>query len=103
MGKTGRDGTLTWRRRHVQDERTRLEAEMERSKPGARWGSLGEIRGIAFDLDGTIWAGPTLLPGACELVSELRASGLPVVFASNSSRHGSALLAQRLTSMGIAA
>ncbi len=65
--------------------------------------SLGGIRGFAFDLDGTIWAGPTLLPGAAELVANLRDAGLGVVFASNSSRHGSALLARRLTAMGIVA
>jgi 4-nitrophenyl phosphatase len=62
---------------------------------------LGRIRGFAFDLDGTIWAGPTLLPGAGEFVADLRRSGLPVVFASNSSRHGAAILARRLTEMGI--
>src|SRR4051794_39973459 len=65
--------------------------------------SLGEIRGFAFDLDGTIWAGPTLLPGAADLVAALRGSKLPVVFASNSSRHGAAILADRLTTMGIPA
>jgi len=64
---------------------------------------LGAIRGFAFDLDGTIWAGPKLLPGAAELVANLRGAGLGVVFASNSSRHGSALLARRLTAMGIVA
>jgi 4-nitrophenyl phosphatase len=64
-------------------------------------GRLAGIRGFAFDLDGTIWAGPTLLPGAAELVADLRAADLPVVFASNSSRHGSALLAHRLSEMGI--
>ncbi len=64
---------------------------------------LGVIRGFAFDLDGTIWAGPALLPGAAELIADLRRSGLRVVFASNSSRHGSALLARRLTQMGIVA
>ena len=63
--------------------------------------SLGGIRGFAFDLDGTIWAGPKLLPGAVELVANLRGAGLGVMFASNSSRHGSALLARRLTAMGI--
>ncbi len=65
--------------------------------------TLATIRGFAFDLDGTIWAGPTLLPGAVELVSHLREAGLGVVFASNSSRHGATLLAQRLTALGIAA
>jgi 4-nitrophenyl phosphatase len=62
---------------------------------------LRHARGFAFDLDGTIWAGPTLLPGAVELVSALREAGVRVVFASNSSRHGSEKLARRLTDMGI--
>jgi 4-nitrophenyl phosphatase len=65
--------------------------------------SLGDVRGFAFDLDGTIWAGPTLLPGAAELVAALRESGRPVVFASNSSRHGAKVLADRLATMGIPA
>lgn len=78
-----------------------MEEPMEGTGPGADSSSLGRIRGFAFDLDGTIWAGPTLLPGAGELVAALRGAGLRVVFASNSSRQGSSLLAQRLTEMGI--
>jgi HAD superfamily hydrolase (TIGR01450 family) len=65
--------------------------------------SLTEVRGFAFDLDGTIWAGPELLPGSAELVAALRANGVGVVFASNGSRHGSDRLAQRLTDLGITA
>ncbi|MFO0889556.1 MAG: HAD-IIA family hydrolase [Isosphaeraceae bacterium] len=65
--------------------------------------ALDRIRGFAFDLDGTIWAGPTLLPGAAELVGELRAAGVPVVFVSNSSRQGAAVLARRLCDLGITA
>ena len=76
---------------------------MEERRASKGPSSLGAIRGFAFDLDGTIWAGPTLLPGAAELVANLRGAGLGVVFASNSSRHGSALLARRLTAMGIVA
>ncbi len=59
--------------------------------------------GFAFDLDGTIWEGPTLLPGAAEFVKDLRQQGVGVVFASNCSRHGSKLLADRLEEMGVAA
>ncbi|MDG3002472.1 HAD-IIA family hydrolase [Paludisphaera mucosa] len=65
--------------------------------------SLRTIRGYAFDLDGTIWAGPHLLPGAAELVAALRRAGLAVVFASNSSRHGSDVLARELTRLGVPA
>jgi 4-nitrophenyl phosphatase len=62
---------------------------------------LKELRGFAFDLDGTIWEGPRLMPGALELVADLRASKLAVVFASNSSRHTSGVLRQRLAELGI--
>jgi 4-nitrophenyl phosphatase len=64
---------------------------------------LDRVRGFAFDLDGTIWAGPSLLPGAAELVQELRVERIPVVFVSNSSRQGAAVLARRLSDLGIAA
>ena len=30
---------------------------------------LESLKGFGFDLDGCIWAGPTLLPGARELVA----------------------------------
>lgn len=65
--------------------------------------SLRTIRGFAFDLDGTIWAGPRLLPGAAEIVAAMRDAGLAVVFASNSSRQGSAALARELTRLGVPA
>jgi len=63
---------------------------------------LRELRGFAFDLDGTIWEGPRLLPGARALVDDLRCSGIKVVFASNSSRHASGVLRGRLDELGIA-
>ncbi len=66
-------------------------------------GPLGTLRGFAFDLDGTIWEGPTLLPGAADLVGDLRGAGLGVVFASNCSRSGSGVLSRRLAELGIAA
>jgi HAD superfamily hydrolase (TIGR01450 family) len=73
----------------------------DRTEGNAR--SLSDVRGFAFDLDGTIWEGPRLLPGAAELVDDLRASGIGVVFASNCSRHGSKRLADLLGEMGVAA
>ena len=62
---------------------------------------LGGLRGFVFDLDGTIWEGPRLMPGAEELVDDLRATNMAVVFASNSSRHGSGVLRSRLAELGI--
>ncbi len=64
---------------------------------------LRDLRGFAFDLDGTIWEGPRLMPGASELVADLRAATLAVVFASNSSRHASGVLRDRLAELGIEA
>src|ERR1700678_2214204 len=64
--------------------------------------SLADVRGVCFDLDGSIWEGPRLLAGAAELVSDLQPEGLGVVFASNCSRHGSPLLCHQLAELGIA-
>ncbi len=62
---------------------------------------LADLRGFAFDLDGCIWAGRTLLPGAAELVAALRARGRRVVFVTNSSRVLADRLAAQLTELGI--
>jgi HAD superfamily hydrolase (TIGR01450 family) len=63
--------------------------------------ALTALRGFAFDLDGCIWAGRTLLPGARELVLALRRAGRGVVFVTNSSRERAPDIAQRLTAAGI--
>jgi 4-nitrophenyl phosphatase len=65
--------------------------------------SLPDLKGFAFDLDGTIWEGPTLLPDAATLVADIRSAGLGVVFASNCSRHGSSILGRQLADLGIQA
>jgi HAD superfamily hydrolase (TIGR01450 family) len=64
--------------------------------------TLGTLRGFAFDLDGCIWAGPTLLPGAAELVKGLRDAGRRVVYVTNSSRERAATISGKLTRLGIA-
>jgi HAD superfamily hydrolase (TIGR01450 family) len=64
---------------------------------------LGALRGFAFDLDGCIWAGSTLLPGAREFVEALRAAGRGVVFVTNSSRERAHGIAERLSRLGIPA
>jgi arabinose operon protein AraL len=40
-------------------------------------------RGWLFDLDGTVYLGETLLPGAAETIAALRAAGRRVAFLSN--------------------
>jgi HAD superfamily hydrolase (TIGR01450 family) len=74
---------------------------MEQGQKVSTARSLRDLRGFAFDLDGTIWEGPTLLPGAAEFVTALRAARLGVVFASNCSRSGASLLCRRLAELGI--
>ncbi len=74
---------------------------MSQDTAGSVSARLQDLRGFAFDLDGTIWEGPRLLPGAVRLVDDLRGSGIKVVFASNSSRHASIVLQGRLVDLGI--
>ena len=62
---------------------------------------LRDMKGFAFDLDGTIWSGETLLPGAIELVAALRKASRRVVFVSNNSRKLAQELSLKLTRLGI--
>jgi HAD superfamily hydrolase (TIGR01450 family) len=59
--------------------------------------------GYAFDLDGTLYLGDALLPGAAGVVAEVRASGAGVVFATNNPLRTAAEYAGRLSTLGIPA
>ncbi len=76
---------------------------MEQIGPDSTSLVLQDLCGFAFDLDGTIWEGPAILPGALDMVANLRAEGLGVVFVSNCSRSGSQSLSHRLGKFGIRA
>lgn len=71
--------------------------------PGSGTVRLSALRGFAFDLDGCIWTGPALQPGARALVSALRDAGRRVVFVTNSSRERAPGIADRLSALGIPA
>ena len=58
-------------------------------------------KGYIFDLDGTIYYGSKLLPGARELIPYLRARGSRVLFLSNNPSHTRRSYAEKLTRMGI--
>lgn len=60
-------------------------------------------RGYAFDLDGTIYLGDRLIPGADGVVASLRAGGARVVFVTNKPLETSAEYAAKLTKLGIPA
>lgn len=54
-----------------------------------------------FDLDGTIFLGEELLPGAARLVTELRRRGIPVRFLSNNATRAPSQYADKLTRLGL--
>jgi len=58
---------------------------------------------MAFDLDGTIYLAEEALVGAVELISHLRASQTPFLFATNNSSVPSARYVERLNAMGVPA
>lgn len=58
-------------------------------------------RGFIFDLDGTIYRGERLIPGADEAVAALRRRGLRVVFVTNKPLFSRAEYAAKLTRLGI--
>ena len=57
--------------------------------------------GYVFDLDGTIYLGEELLPGAGRLVLALRELGRRVVFLSNNPTRDPGMYAEKLTRLGL--
>lgn len=60
-------------------------------------------RGWLFDLDGTIYRGERLIPGAAETIATLRAEGRRVAFLSNKPLYTRGDYARKLTQLGIPA
>jgi phosphoglycolate/pyridoxal phosphate phosphatase family enzyme len=60
-------------------------------------------RGWLFDLDGTVYVGERLLPGAADLIAALRGDGRRVAFLSNKPLETRADYARKLTRLGVAA
>lgn len=54
-----------------------------------------------FDLDGTVYLGDALLPGAGDTIRRLRALGRPTVFLSNNPTNTRAVYAEKLTRLGL--
>lgn len=54
-----------------------------------------------FDMDGTIYLGDELLPGAARLVTELRRREIPVRFLSNNPTRDPDMYAAKLTKLGL--
>jgi 4-nitrophenyl phosphatase len=64
---------------------------------------LSTLRGFVFDLDGCVWSGNVLNPGAGETLGALHAAGRRLAFVSNNSRAAGAELRRRLHALGVAA
>ena len=73
-------------------------AESPAAKPAAR-----PVAGVAFDLDGTVYLGPELLPGALPLIEALEARGVPYLFATNNSSKTGAQYLRQLRGLGLPA
>ncbi|MGG3456111.1 putative hydrolase YutF [compost metagenome] len=56
-----------------------------------------------IDLDGTLYHGPKMIPGADDLISALRAKRIPFLFVTNNSSRTPAEVAAHLEAMGISA
>ncbi|WP_084709635.1 HAD-IIA family hydrolase [Rubrobacter aplysinae] len=79
----------------------------DRTEPGPAK-STGALRlpdrlyeGYVFDLDGTIYLGDELLPGAKRMVEKLRELGKKVVFLSNNPTKDPGMYAEKLTRLGL--
>lgn len=61
------------------------------------------FQGYIFDLDGTVYLGERLIPGAADAIAELRARGAGVLFLTNKPLYSRADYARKLTGLGIPA
>ncbi|MNN06203.1 putative hydrolase YutF [compost metagenome] len=64
---------------------------------GAFW------KAYLIDLDGTLYHGSRIIPGAAQLISELKARGIPHLFVTNNSSRTPGDVARHLQAMGIPA
>ena len=61
------------------------------------------MRGFIFDLDGCVWTGDVLIPGAAEVLALLRSQGRALTFLTNNSRARAATMQAKLERLGIQA
>jgi 4-nitrophenyl phosphatase len=62
---------------------------------------LATVRGFVFDLDGCVWNGNTLNPGAGETLARLARGGRRLAFLTNNSRATAADILARLHALGV--
>jgi HAD superfamily hydrolase (TIGR01458 family) len=62
---------------------------------------MWSAEGLVLDLDGTVYISDQPVPGAAEAIEQLRRAGVPMCFATNTTRRPRSDLVARLASMGI--
>jgi HAD superfamily hydrolase (TIGR01458 family) len=62
---------------------------------------MAAIRGVLMDLDGVLYVGRRLLPGAVEAMARLRAAGVPVCCITNTTRRSRQRIRADLADMGL--
>jgi HAD superfamily hydrolase (TIGR01450 family) len=62
---------------------------------------LGDCRGFVFDLDGCVWHGSTLIPGAGRALTALHRAGRGVAFLTNNSRATGSDMRAKLHRLGL--
>lgn len=58
------------------------------------------IKGLAIDMDGTVYKGMNLIPGAVEFIRGLNEKGIPYMFVTNNSSKGRRMYFEKLSKMG---
>ncbi len=58
------------------------------------------IRGLAIDMDGTVYKGMNVIPGAKEFIREMKEKGIPFMFVTNNSSKGRKQYFDKLSQMG---
>ena len=56
--------------------------------------------GFMIDMDGTVYKGGDLIPGATDFIASLKARNIPFVFLTNNSSHSRSYYYEKLTRMG---
>ncbi|MFW6084806.1 MAG: TIGR01458 family HAD-type hydrolase [Gemmatimonadota bacterium] len=68
-------------------------------EPGSE--ALPEVAGLLIDLDGTVYEGDDLVPGAAAAVERLRSAGMPFLFTTNTSRKSRRDIIDSLAALGL--
>ncbi len=61
------------------------------------------LSGFVLDMDGTLYLGDSLLPGAAELLALLQSRGIPFLYLTNNSSRDAAAYVRKLTRLGLPA